>query len=335
MVLVALATVVTGGSGRSREQVQTLHVGTEGAGSEGGQHEAPPSNGADESVDLQRPLFVLTSAGAVGRLDIATGALQTIEAEGSARRVVGLGATRVDADAPTRALADPANGCAFSIDHQGSGGASSATGTNPAVSPDGTRLAYVHVHSGGEAQGCARQDLVVRDLESGHENSWTAAWDGGGFSTGHIISKLQWSPDSRLLVFGTYDAKLFVLDPEVEGMASIRDARLVRGQQAGLQYPIWSESSGTLIVKDVAGGPDLRSPVIEVDPGSGRVVRTLLDDVGHGVLLRFDDESGELLVLKPLDSIPGDDSTRSQVVSMNVNTQSFRVLLEGDYIDAA
>ncbi len=259
--------------------------------------------------------------------------VQPIEVGDSTSRVVRLGNAGAGAESPTLVVADPANGCAFTINSPELGDAGSVVGINPAVSPDGAYLAYVRVGA-TEGQNCARQDLVVRDMESGAERSWLAAWDGGGFSTGHITSKLQWSPDSRRLAFGTYDAKLFVLDPEGDRGTTIRDARLIRDHRAGLQYPIWADS-GRLLVKDVAGGPDLRSPLVEIDLESGYSLTTLISDVGLGAPIRYDERSGKLFVLRPIDPVAGDDSLRSQVVAIDTSTQSVDILLEGGYVDAA
>lgn len=68
--------------------------------------------------------------------------------------------------------------------------ANKATDTQPAVSPDGRKLAWLAMRRAGyEAD---RQVLTVRDLDSGKTVSLTERWD-------RSIASLQWARDSRSL----------------------------------------------------------------------------------------------------------------------------------------
>jgi hypothetical protein len=73
-------------------------------------------------------------------------------------------------------------------------------GDTPAVSPDGTKLAYFDTHEELTefAQGCP-SELVVRDLESGAERRWrdVESYDPNAYG-GYF--DLQWAPDNRTVV---------------------------------------------------------------------------------------------------------------------------------------
>ena len=76
--------------------------------------------------------------------------------------------------------------------------ANDATDTQPAVSPDGRKLAYLAMRRPGyEAD---RYVLTVRDLASGAVVSVTERWD-------RSIGSLQWAPDSRSLYVTAEDTQ--------------------------------------------------------------------------------------------------------------------------------
>lgn len=76
--------------------------------------------------------------------------------------------------------------------------ANDATDTQPAISPDGRKLAYLAMRRPGyEAD---RYVLTIRDLASGRAVSLTERWD-------RSIGSLQWAPDSRSLYVTAEDTQ--------------------------------------------------------------------------------------------------------------------------------
>jgi hypothetical protein len=73
-------------------------------------------------------------------------------------------------------------------------------GDTPAVSPDGTKLAYFDTHEELTefAQGCPTE-LVVRDLETGAERRWRDVESYEPNAYGGFFD-LQWAPDNRTVV---------------------------------------------------------------------------------------------------------------------------------------
>lgn len=97
-----------------------------------------------------------------------------------------------------------------------------ATDTQPAVSPDGTRLAYLAMRRPGyEAD---RYVLTIRDLRTGKLTSLTERWD-------RSVGSIQWAPDSRSLYVTAEDVQdvpLFRVDAQT-GQAT----RLTQGGHVG------------------------------------------------------------------------------------------------------
>jgi Tol biopolymer transport system component len=86
-------------------------------------------------------------------------------------------------------------------------------GGAPAVSPDGTRLAYFT-----PSNGCIGATLVVRNLATGKEQRWEAPESDGYFSNG-AITAIAWAPDGRRLAF-QFDwegSGVYLLDTGVPG----------------------------------------------------------------------------------------------------------------------
>lgn len=90
-------------------------------------------------------------------------------------------------------------------------------GGKPAVSPDGSRLAYETA-----SNGCMGVTLVVRDLVAGKERRWEAPRDDGYFGIG-AITAIAWAPDARRLAFQFENegSGVYVLDTAVPGTLQV------------------------------------------------------------------------------------------------------------------
>lgn len=102
----------------------------------------------------------------------------------------------------------------FEVPLDGSGGLRRlGNGGAPAVSPDGTRLAY-----STPSNGCVGATLVVRELASGKEQRWEAPESDGYFSNG-AITAIDWAPDGRRLAFQFEweGSGVYLLDTQLPG----------------------------------------------------------------------------------------------------------------------
>jgi hypothetical protein len=167
-----------------------------------------PSTGTSQSpapvvsAGTERPAIVaVTTGGAVVVLNSKTG-LATSTLTGT-QDVVG------DEIAVTRSAVyfavRPANSCADEIDRVSLAGGTPtvvATGVLPAVSPDGTELAYVKEELDAPVQlGCTGGgpiQVVVRDLTTGAQTAYPAPPGEGGLIA--PVSHLSWSPDGKTLL---------------------------------------------------------------------------------------------------------------------------------------
>jgi len=78
----------------------------------------------------------------------------------------------------------------------------------PAVSPNGTRLAYLRL----SAPSCTPSAVVVRDLPSGAEQSWQIPDQTPISATAQLLTTLSWAPDGRRLVIGRDVGVVQILD---------------------------------------------------------------------------------------------------------------------------
>jgi Tol biopolymer transport system component len=128
----------------------------------------------------------------------------------------------------------------------------------PAISPDGTRIAYAH-HGAYEWP-----TLRVRDLETGEDAATVRV---------NTISPLSWSPDGEWIAFSQLEIEgsfallsdLYLWNPET---SEVR--RLTRG--ARLKSPAFTPGGEIVAVRNEAG----RNRLVVVDAESG-AIRTLLD----------------------------------------------------------
>jgi Tol biopolymer transport system component len=187
----------------------------------------------------------------------------------------------------------------FRVPADGSGPATRvADGALPAVSPDGTKLAYADAR----APGICLATLVVRDLSTGTERAWQPPPSDGYFALGSI-QKIDWAPDSRTVVFSfQYEGSAtYVLDTATEGRLD-EAARLLRvdGVGAGTAMPAWRSTDDRIaVVVDCCPEPGREdpSPVLLVGR-DGREPQELLASGTAPRWLDFD-AAGRLLWVGP------------------------------------
>ncbi|MGA8015490.1 MAG: hypothetical protein WCB85_06185 [Candidatus Dormiibacterota bacterium] len=80
----------------------------------------------------------------------------------------------------------------------GAEGVAAESALAPAVSPDGSRLAYIGV----SGASCTVDTVTVENLRSGTRRSWPLASPGQALPAIPELMTLQWAPDGRHLVLG-------------------------------------------------------------------------------------------------------------------------------------
>lgn len=129
-----------------------------------------------------------------------------------------------------------------------------AKGHAPAVSPDGTRLAYA------TADGCVGATLVVRDLATGAEVSWSVP-DGRPphpFALGGI-SAIDWAPDNRRVAFQMDEhGGVHVLDTLLPGLLTAAAPVEPRQQPADTSLGLrsWHPEGGLAVAVQCCRNPD-------------------------------------------------------------------------------
>jgi hypothetical protein len=132
-----------------------------------------------------------------------------------------------------------------------------ATGISPAVSPDGSKLAYA-APGGAGPDGRPRCDnrIVVRDLRTGAERTWSYPDDPDPlplYQDG-VITRIAWAPDSTRLAFTlSYEGdSVSILDTVVDRDLSESKELVVPGGGGDSRHPTWQASSGRVAVVNSA-----------------------------------------------------------------------------------
>ena len=260
-------------------------------------------------------LVAVTDRGAVVVLETASGKMMhTLAPRGSADGASSLARTP---DGAWLYYAD-GMGCGqdaavYRVRTDGSGAPERvATGTAPAVSPDGARLAYAAPNPADDRDATAmcHNTVVVRSLADGAEKRFLPTHDTNSFTAYGQISAIDWAPDGRRLVFqqGWEGEGSFILDTVAH--TTTRQATPVGAKEIanGLVHPTWHPPTGRLAaVNDCCYSPeDPPTPRITVlvDPATGDTQPLLdagldprsLDYDPTGRFLLFVDKQGAVFV---------------------------------------
>jgi hypothetical protein len=142
----------------------------------------------------------------------------------------------------------------FRVPSDGQGApASLLTGVSPAVSPDGTKLAYAVAPPGdGAPNGRHCQNaIVVRDLASGSERTWRYP-DTPDYAISlyqdAVISEIDWAPDSTRLAYTlSYEGdSVSVLDTETETDLGQTVELVIPDGGGNSSHPAWQAGSNLL-----------------------------------------------------------------------------------------
>lgn len=171
-------------------------------------------------------------------------------------------------------------------------------GSNPAVSPDGTRLAYVSPR----AYPPDPHFIVVRDLATGIEQRWR--WTNQSFEAAEYLEGgLSWAPDGRRLSFGVaYESPPDVRVLDTTKTVELRDVPPLRvhADDAEVGPGRFRGGKGTLVVDTDCCWPEYEmhgvpGRLLEVDPDTGTVLAELQKHSDTVHLVDFDRSGRHML----------------------------------------
>ncbi len=130
--------------------------------------------------------------------------------------------------------------------------------TEPAVSPDGTRIAFAADHGGDE-----RPDLFIVPAAGGEARSLTVST--------RAETSPAWSPDGTKLAFLADPGRPFLFQLMVLDLKSGKELQLTRAAE-NVKFPVWSPDGKTLAA--ARSGDDRAGPLLlaAADGGSLRVI---------------------------------------------------------------
>lgn len=259
----------------------------------------PPAGEAPSSfVAVSRPPPGGEPTGKLVLVDSATGGVVSTILDG-VDLSEGIGGLAIAPDGSTVYLAQGISACGgkiLSVPVSGGQPATVATGWEPAVSPDGSMLAYVD----GLYSCQTDQHLVVRNLATGEETTWALGYDPSVPRAGfNGVCRIVWFPDSRRLAFNLCyeEGNLpLVLDTVQDLGIGLKDAHQVpTGQGSSSTVYGVDGSADTLLVEQTCCWPDpTQRAVISVDPETGDVIEVLIESssIGAGGF----DATGQFLI---------------------------------------
>ena len=174
-----------------------------------------------------------------------------------------------------------------------------AQGRWPAVSPDGSALAFAApLKSCGDTTG-----IVVRSLATGAERHWMLP--DSSAAAGDYIGYLSWAPDSRHLGFAELSTTTRVRVLDTEQLGALSDAP-VTPLASDLSWVGYLGTTGEFLAVKEPIGSKTQAAVLALDPTTGRATRTMLrlskqlsdgnttDQINEGVAA---DRAGRVLLI--------------------------------------
>lgn len=160
---------------------------------------------------------------------------------------------------------EPAVGQMFAVDLADGDPVTFSFGDRPALSPDGSKLAYVQL-----------QELRVLDLDTGEERTFpTSAFNGstepgGGRQVEYVIGQISWSPDGSQLLLATSEYG--------DGVSEIR---LATFEESGSDLVF---ASSVLASGPIDGSESLSHPLFHTDGSVSWIRQGVLDTDGEAVV---------------------------------------------------
>ena len=279
-----LVVLLAGGSADDARQVETVPPATQPDAptpsstlEPGTVGETPPATGStDDGTSAAGPgaAVAITDDNRVVVVDTRTGAEVRELFRGSPPDpkdpgTGDLGGLSVSADGATVWFHRSGHGCAnagtiYRVPVGGGEAEAVAEGEVPAISADGSQLAYADRRGADECAGT----LVVRDVETGGVTEWR---QGGDDANPWAISAIAWAPDGRSLAIemGSDASGIGILDLTVDESLDDLSGLPVGGPNGA---PAWSPDGQDLYATTWCCGD------FSFDPASAQIVRVHLAD---------------------------------------------------------